>query len=178
MAEQLDHWVTGFPPLIAEGAQVLILGSMPGKASLQAQAYYAHPRNAFWPIMATLLDFDPELPYAQRVEVLQASGVAVWDVLQSCERPGSLDTAICRHSEQANDFAALFRRYPDIRQVFCNGDKAWQSFRRHVVIPLELHQLPCHRLPSTSPAHASLNFAAKLAAWQPVADALNLKGKV
>ncbi|WP_417580013.1 DNA-deoxyinosine glycosylase [Nitrincola sp.] len=164
--------IQGFPPLVAEGARVLILGSMPGEASIRAQAYYAHPRNTFWPIMAELFEFDLTLPYAQRVAELQARGVAVWDVLQACQRQGSLDTAICLTSEVPNDFERFFECYPQIDSVFCNGEKAWKSFNRHVLKPLALESLNCQRLPSTSPAHASLSFQAKLDAWQVVADAL------
>ncbi len=90
--------VQSFPPIAAPGARLLILGSMPGAASLAAGQYYAHPRNAFWPILAALCHFPADAPYAARVAALQAAGVAVWDVLQSCVRPGSLDTAIERSS--------------------------------------------------------------------------------
>lgn len=165
--------IQGFPPLVAERARVLILGSMPGEASIRARAYYAHPRNTFWPIMAKLFDFDLAIPYAQRVAELQARGVAVWDVLKACQRQGSLDTAICLTSEVPNDFERFFIRYPHIDHVFCNGEKAWKSFSRHVLKPLALESLHCQRLPSTSPAHASLSFPEKLAAWQVVADTLS-----
>lgn len=142
---------------------------MPGVASLQAQQYYAHPRNAFWLIMAQLLGFDAALPYASRVAALQTAGIAVWDVLQSCERVGSLDTAIAPASMVANDFAAFFAQHPHITDVFFNGSLAETTFKR-TVLPLLNKQagaaaLRYARLPSTSPAHAALKFEDKLAAW-------------
>src|SRR5690606_29512 len=117
-------WCEGFPPLLAPGARVLILGSMPGAASLRAQAYYAHPRNAFWPIMGALYGFEPAAPYDVRCAALTSAGVAVWDVLQACERPGSLDAAIVADSRVANDFSGLFAQQPTIRRILFNGATA------------------------------------------------------
>jgi hypoxanthine-DNA glycosylase len=161
--------VRSFPPLIAAGARVLILGSMPGLASLAADQYYAHPRNQFWPLLGGLLGFDPQAPYAQRVQALQAHGIAVWDVLAECRRSGSLDSAIDRASEHANDIPALLRAHPTICTILLNGGKAAASLRRH-------HPqlaIPSVALPSTSPAHASRSHAVKQAAWR---DALARAG--
>lgn len=104
--------VTCFPALANPGATVLILGSMPGVASLAAQQSYAHPRNHFWPIMADIAGFDPAALYAARVAALTRSGIAVWDVLQSCVRPGSQDSAIQAGTRVPNDFAAFFAAHP------------------------------------------------------------------
>jgi len=156
--------VQSFPPIIAPGARLLILGSMPGAASLSAGQYYAHPRNAFWPILGTLCGFPAEAPYAVRVAALQVAGVAVWDVLQSCVRPGSLDTAIERSSEVANDIVGLLARHPGIRRIGFNGGTAEAAFRRHVPAAA-VAGLQLLRLPSTSPANASWSFERKLAAW-------------
>ena len=154
--------VQSFPPIVAPGARVLILGSMPGAASLAAGQYYAHPRNAFWPILGVLCGFAAAAPYAERVLALQAAGVAVWDVLHSCVRPGSLDTAIERSSEVANDIAGLLAGYPGIRCIAFNGGTAEAAFRRHVPRVAAVRLLG---LPSTSPANASWSFERKLAAW-------------
>ncbi|WP_415976851.1 DNA-deoxyinosine glycosylase [Rhodococcus sp. 077-4] len=156
--------VHSFEPILGRGATILILGSMPGVASLVAQQYYAHPRNAFWPIMGTVFGAGRELPYEARAERLRTHGVAVWDVLKLCTREGSLDSAIVESSIVANDFEDLFAKNPDIDRVFFNGAKAADSYRRHVKTAAVPH-VEFTRLPSTSPAHASLNLDAKTQAW-------------
>lgn len=160
--------VQGFPPIADTGARVLILGSMPGLASLRAGEYYAHPRNAFWPIMGALIGAAPALPYAVRLALLRAHGIALWDVLASCERSGSLDAGIDPRSVIANDFAAFFRTHTAIRGIYFNGAVAEGSFRRHVLPGLGPLVLPRLRLPSTSPAHAAMSFERKLAAWRTI----------
>lgn len=157
--------VTSFAPLSRPFATVLILGSMPGAASLKAQQYYAHPRNIFWPIMAGIVGFDAGAPYDARVEALTGAGIAVWDVLQSCVRPGSLDSAIQAGTRVPNDFAAFFAAHPGILLVCFNGAEAQQSFIRYVLPGLPAADLRYVRLPSTSPAHA-MAFDRKLAAWR------------
>jgi double-stranded uracil-DNA glycosylase len=159
-----------FPPIADANARILILGSMPGQASLDANQYYAHKRNLFWPIMGELLGFDPTLSYIEKTECLKTSGVAVWDVLQSCQREGSLD--VCIKNETPNDFGTFLNSHPQINTIFFNGDKAATSFKKYVLT--ELQQTHCHliRLPSTSPANASQTVAMKRQAWQQVYTAL------
>ena len=169
-----DH-ARGFSPIARPDARILILGSMPGQASLAAGQYYAHPRNAFWPIMGALLGFDPALSYPERAAMLTAAGIALWDVLHACSRLGSLDSAIAPDSVEPNDFAAFFAAHPHIGHVFFNGTTAATLFRRHY--PEQSRTFHLVRLPSTSPAHASRNFADKLAAWQTVADTLAACGR-
>lgn len=168
--------VHSFAPLAQATARVLILGSMPGTASLQAGQYYAHPRNAFWPIMEAVLGVGVALPYAERCERLTGRGVAVWDVLRSCSRPGSLDAAIDSDSMVANDFPRFFHDHPGIRGVCCNGGTAYQVFRRRVVpmLPDAWRELPLLRLPSTSPAHASLSVAQKTSHWRSALQELGV----
>lgn len=160
----------GFPPLEAPGARVLVLGSMPGRRSLAEQQYYAHPQNAFWPIMAALAGFESGLDYGGRVRALTAAGVAVWDVLGYCERPGSLDADIRRDSMVVNDFSGLLARQPGIGLVCCNGATAATAWRRHVepALGARADTLAMHQMPSTSPAFAALRPAQKLAAWREV----------
>jgi hypoxanthine-DNA glycosylase len=132
--------------------------------SLQEVQYYAHPRNGFWPIMAQLLEFDPALPYPQRLERLLQAGIALWDVVHRCHRPGSLDQNIAGSSVEANDFASFFRLHPQVSAIFFNGGTAEALFRRHVIkggIPLPAG-LKLQRLPSTSPANAGTRLEQKL----------------
>lgn len=163
--------VRSFAPVFRADARVLVLGSMPGEASLVANEYYAHPRNTLWPIMGALFGAGRELPYAQRLDRLTAAGVALWDVIGTCARAGSLDSAIAPDSVEANDFAGLFAACPNIGHIFFNGAAAETAFRRHVRGRIALPALHFARLPSTSPAHAARGLAAKLAAWQAVKDA-------
>lgn len=155
--------VRSFPPIAKPDAETLILGSMPGIASLEAGQYYAHPRNAFWPIMGALFGAGPELPYADRAGRLAARRVAVWDVLQLCLREGSLDAAI--REEVPNDFAAFFAAHPRIRRIGLNGGKAAAGFRKYAAahMPAGAGAIV---LPSTSPALAALSLAAKREAWR------------
>lgn len=157
-----DH---GFDGVARADAKILILGSMPSQVSLAQQQYYAHPRNAFWPIMARLLDFDVSLSYEQRLAKLMDAGIALWDVVQSCHRPGSLDADI--RGVKANDFAVFFDSYPAIDGICFNGRKAESLFRQYVMKRLVLRSdiYQCC-LPSTSPAYAGLSFEEKLAAWK------------
>ena len=105
----------GFPPVVGEAPRILILGSMPSAASIAAQAYYAHPRNRFWPVMGAVFGFDAGAAYGERLEALEARGVALWDTIESCERTGSLDAAILRPIPNA--VAALLEEHPTIVRV-------------------------------------------------------------
>ena len=138
---------------------------MPGVASLKARQYYAHPQNQFWKVIEALFGIDRRQPYAERIKALKARRVAVWDVLHSCVREGSLDTRI--EDEAANDFRAFFRAHRALTHVYFNGAKAEASYRRHVLGAID-HPLRYQRLPSTSPAHASLPYRRKLRAWRVI----------
>jgi len=165
--------IYSFPPIAEIDARLLILGTMPGKISLAQQQYYAHPRNAFWPIMGELLGFDARVDYAERTAQLLRADIAVWDVLQSCIRSSSLDADIDMASEVANDFAEFLARHGEIRRIGFNGAKAAQLFRRHVLKqlpPSDRRELEFRFLPSTSPAHAGMNFETKLQAWRQILD--------
>jgi len=158
--------IFSFDPVVDRSAHALILGSMPGVVSLRAHQYYAHPRNAFWPIMAEILGFTASTPYDARLEVLKTSGIALWDVLQACVRTGSLDSAIEKGSRVPNDFVSFFKRHPGITLICFNGGEAEKSYTRYVLPHLNISGVRCLRLPSTSPAHASLSFQQKLTAWK------------
>ncbi|MEL7297713.1 MAG: DNA-deoxyinosine glycosylase [Pseudomonadota bacterium] len=157
----------GFAPIVGKKATHLILGTMPGQRSLAESAYYAHPRNAFWPIMTAWLDWPPSLSYQERCARLSTAPVIVWDVLASCVRPGSLDSAIQADSIVPNDFAMLLTANPTISTVLYNGAKASQLFARHVIDQqaLPAQELSHITLPSTSPAFASMPLAEKRRRW-------------
>ncbi|NCC21878.1 MAG: DNA-deoxyinosine glycosylase [Alphaproteobacteria bacterium] len=166
--------VFSFPPALSRDGSVLVLGSIPGEASLTANEYYAHPRNQFWPIMGALIGAGREVSYEERLARLNAAGISLWDVLHSCVRTGSLDSSI--REENANDFETLFRENPRIRHIFFNGGKAEQAFRTFVLSTCGEHDLTLTRLPSTSPAHAAMRFEEKLEAWRVIFSAgLRLK---
>ncbi|OFZ98335.1 MAG: DNA-deoxyinosine glycosylase [Betaproteobacteria bacterium RIFCSPLOWO2_02_FULL_62_17] len=158
--------VRSFQPIEDKNAKVLILGSMPGRASLAAGQYYAHGQNAFWRVISELLRLDAVTPYERKVQALKAARIAVWDVLRSCTREGSLDARIERDSQVANDFRSFFRAHPGITRVFFNGAMAEACFKRHVLQNVDDDSISYVRLPSTSPAHASLSFEQKLKAWR------------
>ncbi len=165
--------IHGFPPIEDAHAEVLILGSMPSIASLAAGQYYAHRQNAFWRIMAALLGFPPDAPYSVRIQALQSARIALWDVLRTCERNGSLDANIIADTQITNDFSSFFQAHRKIRHIYFNGSKAESAFKQ-LVLPAATH-CPVDsftRLPSTSPANAGMTFAQKLAAWRTITDSL------
>ncbi len=160
--------LTAFAPLIDHRATTLILGSMPGVASLEAQQYYAHPRNAFWSIMQHITGIRADAPYDLRCQGLLHHGIALWDVLAQCQRQGSLDSAIEASSMVVNDFLPFFRKHNKIHSVILNGSKANQLFKRHVSQPgLCPPTIQIQACPSTSPAHARLTLPQKIDLWLP-----------
>jgi len=167
----------GFPPVADPSARVLVLGSLPGKVSLAAQAYYANKQNAFWRIMGDLLGAGPTVPYVQRLEKLQTAGIALWDVIAAGERPGSLDADIVRDSVRANDFSAFFAVHRNIHHIFFNGGAAEAAFRRLVLPGLSGASFQLIRLPSTSPAHAASSYAEKLQAWSAIVGPVTAANK-
>ena len=160
-----------FPPVVDARGRVLILGSMPGKASLRAVEYYAHPRNLFWRFMEELFGIDRHARYEARTEALLAKHVALWDVLETCTRESSLDSDIVPDSIVPNDLPGLLAEHTGIRAICFNGAKAAQLFDRHVAPRLGAREVVLHRLPSTSPANASIPYEKKLSDWRVVADA-------
>lgn len=166
--------VNSFAAISSAQSRILILGSMPGVQSLRRQQYYAHPQNRFWPILAEVLGFDDDIDYPGRVRQLRRHRVALWDVLKSCYRPGSMDADIHNDNLVVNDFDGFLSTHKHIRSVFFNGSKAQQLWYRFVAPQLapQLQPAECLRLPSTSPAYAAMSYADKLRAWGTIREYL------
>ena len=158
----MDPLLQGLPPVWSPHTRLIVLGSFPGVASLEQQQYYAHPRNHFWPILSALWGVDLRaMSYEQRIEVVLARGLGIWDVYARCRRAGSLDSAI--RDAEVNDLAGLRLRAPALSALAHNGGESARTMRITRTLGL-----PVHRLPSTSPANASWSFERKLAAWRVV----------
>ncbi len=156
-------------------ARILILGSMPSVQSLAMRQYYAHPRNAFWPIMAALFNEGQPLAYLQGQYMLQEKGVAIWDVLKSCMRKGSLDAAIDKRTMKMNDFNMFFAEHSSVTHIFFNGGTAEHLYKKYIwpTLAAQHQSLVYTRLPSTSPAYAAMRYQEKLAAWRVLQAVLN-----
>lgn len=154
--------LAGLEPVLDRHTRILILGSFPGAASLSASQYYAHPRNQFWRLLGAILTEDLHaLPYAARLERMRAHGIGLWDVIAACRRPGSLDSAI--RDAEANDFGALRQRAPRLDRVCFNGKTAGRAAPAFAAAGFTTIVLP-----SSSPAHASMDFDAKLTLWRQI----------
>ncbi|WP_156750487.1 DNA-deoxyinosine glycosylase [Mycobacterium sp. 852013-50091_SCH5140682] len=158
----MSELLHGLAPIVGKQPRLLILGNMPSVMSLAAGQYYGNPRNAFWRITAEVFGFDAAAPYDERVCALVQHGIAVWDVLRSCRRVGSLDSAVEPDSMVPNDFGSFFDDHRDIARVLFNGAAAETNYRRLVGVDTSP---PSVRLPSTSPAH-TMAYADKLLAWR------------
>jgi double-stranded uracil-DNA glycosylase len=157
-----------FPPVADARARVLVLGTLPGEESLRRREYYAHPRNLFWPIVFALFDTAPAAGYAERLAFVAAQRIALWDVCELAEREASADSAI--RGERPNAIDRLLDTHPLIHAVAFNGSGARRLYDRHFPRRPGLTYLA---LPSTSPAHARLDFAAKLACWTALREVLS-----
>lgn len=158
----------GLPPIIGDAPTTLILGSMPSVASLEKKQYYGHPRNAFWKLMAQLNGFEWQEDYKRNVAEVSRRGIAVWDVIGECERPGSLDSAIIKGSERLNPIPELLNQYPGIQNIGINGGTAAGLFKHHCLPVLQAEKYRIFNLPSTSPANARLSFEEKCQRWKPL----------
>lgn len=167
--------LNGLPPIVSAQTRLLVLGSFPGKASLARQEYYAHPQNHFWKILQAIWPSSPFRMDADSYEVrcksMLAHGLGLWDVYASCERAGSLDTAI--RNAEVNDFARLKARCPQLQMIAHNGGESYKHAKL-VRSSLGAEHFPLAKLPSTSPANASWSFERKLAAWREVIAAAGL----
>lgn len=172
-SDALNKQAQSFNALTGSSLHTLILGTMPGQASLKADEYYAHPRNAFWPVLCAIMRSETpswhapsSSSYVQRCEELTSHGYGLWDVLAYCERPGSLDSAIVKQSEIPNDIASLIHQSPNLHTIAFNGRTAEKLFKRHVSLSTVEKPLRTVTLPSSSPAMASLTLEQKYKAWK------------
>ncbi len=156
-----DTRIFSFEPVADGNSRILILGTMPSVRSLEEAFYYAHPRNAFWPVMAEI--FGRPLPQTaeEKRKLLLDHGIALWDTAGSCVREGSLDSAM--KDVELNDFAAFFRAFPSIEKVLLNGGTAWKLYHR--LSEEIVGARPCVKMPSTSPAY-TMKYERKLTIWK------------
>jgi len=159
-------------PVVDSATKVLVVGSMPGKQSLEKQQYYGNPRNHFWPIMSELLETEVPDDYVKRIALLKHNAIGLWDTVETCEREGSLDAAI--RNEKPNDFQTLFEEYPNIQLVLFNGAKAFEVFKKHIGLEL-LEERAYKKMPSTSPIPGKniKSFAEKLEDWRIIQSYLS-----
>jgi G:T/U mismatch-specific DNA glycosylase len=162
----MQNRISSFPPIIDHASKILILGSIPGVKSLEKQQYYAHPQNAFWKIIFTLFNEDFTEDYSQKLRILKKHHIALWDVIDSCERKGSLDSEI--RNEEANQIAELLEEHPDIKAIFCNGGKSYKNLQK---ILGKNFRIPVYLLPSTSPLH-TISLERKLDEWKKIKNYL------
>lgn len=164
--------IKGIPPVSAPDARVLILGSMPGQRSLDEQRYYAQPQNLFWDLVGEVLGSGDlrRVDYERRLEILIEHKIALWDVIDTCRRRGSMDAHISE--AEVNDLNGFLRGHRSVRAIFCNGRKSEQLFRQYALPNLgeRATEIALHYLPSTSPAHASMTRQAKAEQWRILAE--------
>jgi hypothetical protein len=154
--------INSFPPIVDEQSEILILGSVPGAKSLEMQQYYAHPQNQFWKILFHIFNETFSADYHQKIDLLKRHKIALWDVIESCERKGSLDTEI--KNEIDNNIPQLIENHPNIKIIFCNGQK---SYKNLIKILGKNFKIPIEVLPSTSPLH-TVKFEEKLLIWEQI----------
>lgn len=165
--------IKSFPPVAEDNPKILILGSMPGVESLRLQQYYAYKYNSFWYIMGKLFQFDSNIDYESKKKHLIKNKVALWDVLKTCERSGSLDTSIKNHTIMINDFKSFFKKHKTIQYIFFNGTRASTEFTKKVLPSIKSNTIKEFiKLPSTSPAMASLTKEQKLSKWEIILNIL------
>jgi len=167
----MGNAIGGFRPVVDEHTRILILGSMPSEESLRRGEYYAHARNRFWPMIDAVYSIPLALSYSERLRALRGHGVGLWDVIESCERDGSLDSRIVATSEKYSGLSDLFKTYYGISVICCNGVKAYDSLVRRVLPALDkllVDRLKVFKLPSTSPANASYLYEDIVKEWSAV----------
>lgn len=160
----MQNRISSFPPIIDNNSKILILGSIPGVKSLEIQQYYGHPQNKFWKIIYELFHEEFTEDYHERINILKKHDIAIWDVIDSCERKGSLDSEI--KNEEANQIPELLEEYPNVKAIFCNGGKSYKNLQKLLG---KNFRIPIYLLPSTSPLH-TISFERKFEDWKRILD--------
>lgn len=160
----IQRRIQSFPPIISQKSEVLILGSIPGVKSLEKREYYAHPQNHFWRLLFCIFNESFSSDYQKKLHLLEKYNIALWDMIESCEREGSLDIKI--KNEIANQIPDLLEEYPNIKVVFCNGQKSYKNLIK--LVGKDFH-LPIILMPSTSPLH-TIAFDKKLEEWKRILE--------
>lgn len=160
----MQNRISSFLPIIDAESEILILGSIPGVKSLEKQQYYAHPQNKFWKIIFELLNEEFTDDYSQKIDTIKKHHIALWDVIDSCERKGSLDSEI--RNEEANQIPELLEEHPNIKAIFCNGGKSYKNLQKLLG---KNDRLPIFLLPSTSPLH-TVSFEKKFEEWKKILE--------
>lgn len=163
----MDTRIYSFSPIISSESKILILGSIPGVKSLEKQEYYAHPQNQFWKLLFEIFQEEFSMDYQHKLALLKKYNIALWDTIESCEREGSLDTKIKNETE--NQIPELLKNYPNIKAIFCNGQK---SYKNVIKLLGKDFELPIILMPSTSPLH-TISFDEKLMKWSNILEFLN-----
>ncbi|CAA7387422.1 DNA-deoxyinosine glycosylase [Chryseobacterium fistulae] len=162
----MQNRISSFPPIIDDHSRILILGSIPGIKSLEKQEYYAHPQNKFWKIIFELFGEELTMDYTEKINMLKKKQIALWDVIDSCERKGSLDSEI--RNEEANQIIELLEKYPNVKTIFCNGGKSYKNLQKIIG---NNFKTPFYLLPSTSPLH-TISFERKFESWKLILNYL------
>lgn len=162
----MQNRIFSFPPIIDNDSKILVLGSIPSVKSLEKQQYYGHPQNKFWKIIFELFNEEFTDDYDERLNILKKHHMALWDVIDSCERKGSLDSEI--KNEEANQIEELLGNYTNITAIFCNGGKSYKNLQKLLG---KNFRIPIYLLPSTSPLH-TISFERKFEEWKRILDCL------
>jgi hypoxanthine-DNA glycosylase len=157
--------IKSFKPIVFENSKILILGSIPGVISLQKSEYYGNKQNYFWKIIFSIFEKEFSENYLDKINLLKINNIALWDVIETCQREGSSDSAI--NNEKANDIKNLSHNYQNIKHIIFNGKTAEKYFKKHIKT---VENIKFYTFPSTSGANARMNFEKKIGIWKKMKD--------
>ena len=149
-----------FPPLYNKDSRILILGSFPSVKSREQMFFYGHPQNRFWKVISSVFECDVPQTIEEKKQLLLKHGIALWDVIASCEITGSSDSSI--KNVKVNDLSIILEE-ADIMQIFVNGSTAEKYFKKYTKAQIKRDAI-C--LPSTSPANAAWSVNRLVEEWK------------